>query len=248
MRLIHQLTLLFCLTWSTYSMAGVYNFTNISLSSNEAVPSVESNGYGTFNALYDDEDNVLLYSYNYTLSEGSSVTASHFHGPAEKGQVAGIASSELFGSFLTILEGEETGGIVVEEEEENEHEKEEISNLQCFFGFCIPDLQDNPANEPTLNAGYISGKLILTEEQEKELIDGKWYLNVHTTAHPGGEIRGQLTTNTVDRAIAKFDKKTLILDVSHILVEETIYESSLKLSFDSMGIAYFEILSITQKN
>ena len=38
----------------------------------------------------------------------------------------------------------------------------------------------------------ISGKTTLTAPQAADLMAGKWYVNVHTAAHPGGEIRGQL--------------------------------------------------------
>ena len=38
----------------------------------------------------------------------------------------------------------------------------------------------------------IDGKATLTAEQAKDLVDGKWYFNLHTAANPGGEIRGQL--------------------------------------------------------
>jgi hypothetical protein len=38
----------------------------------------------------------------------------------------------------------------------------------------------------------IDGKATLTAEQEKDLLDGKWYFNLHTSANPGGEIRGQV--------------------------------------------------------
>lgn len=33
----------------------------------------------------------------------------------------------------------------------------------------------------------------LKDDQVKQLLDGKWYVNIHTKANPGGEIRGQLT-------------------------------------------------------
>jgi CHRD domain-containing protein len=41
-------------------------------------------------------------------------------------------------------------------------------------------------------ASPIKGEATLTAEQAKQLADGLWYLNVHTAAHPPGEIRGQL--------------------------------------------------------
>jgi hypothetical protein len=41
-------------------------------------------------------------------------------------------------------------------------------------------------------ASPIDGKATLTAEQAKDLLDGKWYFNLHTAANPGGEIRGQI--------------------------------------------------------
>jgi len=38
----------------------------------------------------------------------------------------------------------------------------------------------------------IDGKATLTAEQAKDLLAGKWYFNLHTSANPGGEIRGQV--------------------------------------------------------
>ncbi|HEY4068489.1 MAG TPA: CHRD domain-containing protein [Burkholderiaceae bacterium] len=38
----------------------------------------------------------------------------------------------------------------------------------------------------------IEGKATLTPAQAADLMGGKWYTNVHTAAHPGGEIRGQV--------------------------------------------------------
>lgn len=38
----------------------------------------------------------------------------------------------------------------------------------------------------------IRGTAILTDDQIADLEAGRWYFNVHTQAHPGGEIRGQV--------------------------------------------------------
>jgi hypothetical protein len=46
------------------------------------------------------------------------------------------------------------------------------------------------ANAPTSPA---EGSAILTDEQAADLMAGKYYINVHTAANPGGEIRGQVT-------------------------------------------------------
>ncbi len=60
--------------------------------------------------------------------------------------------------------------------------------------------------EPGKNAGVViwisekgqpfsspfKGSATLTAEQTAQLMAGQWYVNIHTAAHPGGEIRGQL--------------------------------------------------------
>jgi cytochrome oxidase assembly protein ShyY1 len=49
------------------------------------------------------------------------------------------------------------------------------------------------AGFPTgVTSGSYSNTYILTEAQEAQLLCGQWYVNVHTTTYPGGEIRGQV--------------------------------------------------------
>lgn len=38
----------------------------------------------------------------------------------------------------------------------------------------------------------MEGRATLTAVQAADLLAGKWYVNIHTAAHPGGEIRGQM--------------------------------------------------------
>lgn len=39
----------------------------------------------------------------------------------------------------------------------------------------------------------IKGSATLTATQAAEVMAGKWYVNLHTAANPGGEVRGQVT-------------------------------------------------------
>ena len=43
-----------------------------------------------------------------------------------------------------------------------------------------------PAESP------FKGEATLTPEQAQQFTAGEWYINLHTQAHPGGEIRGQV--------------------------------------------------------
>lgn len=41
-------------------------------------------------------------------------------------------------------------------------------------------------------ASPFKGSATLTDDQAASLLAGQWYVNIHTAANPGGEIRGQL--------------------------------------------------------
>ena len=46
---------------------------------------------------------------------------------------------------------------------------------------------------PSATASPAEGSATLTEAQAADLLAGKLYINIHTAANPGGEIRGQVT-------------------------------------------------------
>ncbi len=46
---------------------------------------------------------------------------------------------------------------------------------------------------PGATASPAEGSATLTDAQAADLVAGKYYVNVHTAANPGGEIRGQVT-------------------------------------------------------
>lgn len=44
-------------------------------------------------------------------------------------------------------------------------------------------------------SGSTSGKITLTEEQEKTLLSGGWYYSYSTASNPQGEVRGQISAS-----------------------------------------------------
>ena len=46
---------------------------------------------------------------------------------------------------------------------------------------------------PNAGASPVEGSATLTDAQAADLVAGKYYINIHTAANPGGEIRGQVT-------------------------------------------------------
>jgi hypothetical protein len=62
-----------------------------------------------------------------------------------------------------------------------------------FHGPAAPG-QNAGVAVPFANAANpIKGEATLTEAQAADLLASRWYVNVHTSANPGGEIRGQVT-------------------------------------------------------
>jgi hypothetical protein len=45
---------------------------------------------------------------------------------------------------------------------------------------------------PNAAASPVKGEATLTDAQAADLLGGKYYINIHTAANPGGEIRGQV--------------------------------------------------------
>lgn len=67
------------------------------------------------------------------------------------------------------------------------------ATMAHFHGPALPGanagIQVPLGNNPT---SPIHGSKVLTNAQIADLMAGKWYVNVHTAANPGGEIRGQV--------------------------------------------------------
>ena len=61
-----------------------------------------------------------------------------------------------------------------------------------FHGPADPGANAPPMVAMSTPTSPIKGTATLTDKQIADLEAGKWYFNVHTMAHPGGEIRGQV--------------------------------------------------------
>lgn len=61
-----------------------------------------------------------------------------------------------------------------------------------FHGPAAVGVNAPPVLPMTSPASPIKGSATLTDSQIADLEAGKWYVNVHTAANPGGEIRGQV--------------------------------------------------------
>ncbi len=61
-----------------------------------------------------------------------------------------------------------------------------------FHGPADPGATAPPVVMVGSASSPISGAAKLTSAQADDLLAGKWYFNIHTQAHPTGEIRGQL--------------------------------------------------------
>jgi hypothetical protein len=103
----------------------------------QEVPPNDSAGKGTATVSFDSDSKKLDWTIEYSGLTGEA-TAAHFHGPAAKGENAGVAVP---------IEDAKSGA---------------------------------------------SGTATLTDAQAADLVAGRLYINIHTAAHPDGEIRGQV--------------------------------------------------------
>ena len=65
-----------------------------------------------------------------------------------------------------------------------------------FHGPAMPGQNAGPVLHISISnsgfSGSSNGTATLTDEQERDLLSGKWYYNIHTPTYPDGEIRAQV--------------------------------------------------------
>jgi hypothetical protein len=62
-----------------------------------------------------------------------------------------------------------------------------------FHGSALPNQNAGVQLGIGVTSNPAVGNAVLSDEQETALLNGLWYVNVHSAAFPGGEIRGQVT-------------------------------------------------------
>jgi len=71
------------------------------------------------------------------------------------------------------------------------------------FGVNAP-IQISFAGFPNATAGSYSNTYTLDAAQEIQILGGLWYVDIHTSTFPGGEIRGQLVEGTLPVELTSF--------------------------------------------
>ncbi|WP_340677943.1 CHRD domain-containing protein [Paraglaciecola sp.] len=81
-----------------------------------------------------------------------------------------------------------------------------------FHGPALPN--QNAGVQVAINVGSnpSSGNTVLTAQQASDLMNSLWYVNIHTSIFPGGEIHGQVLQNVAAPSA------TIVLDLSLLVI------------------------------
>jgi hypothetical protein len=67
------------------------------------------------------------------------------------------------------------------------------ATLMHFHGPALPNQNAGVQVGIGVGSNPAIGNAVISNQQETDLLDGLWYVNLHTTSFSGGEIRGQVT-------------------------------------------------------
>lgn len=138
------------------------------------IPPVETEAEGVADITVDTEAMIVTWRITHEGLTGAPI-AGHFHGPASPEENAPPVidmGDGAYGATREVQDGDDTGAQV-------EANSEAEANS---------DAADGDAMVPNIMEGSIE----VTAGQLADLQNGRYYINIHTEAHPDGEIRGQV--------------------------------------------------------
>lgn len=80
-----------------------------------------------------------------------------------------------------------------------------------FHGPALPNQDAGVQLGIDILSNPSTGNRVLERSQESDLLAGLWYINIHTTEEPGGEIRGQVNVVPIPATIWFFSSGLLAL-------------------------------------
>ena len=124
-------------------------------------------GTGSASLLFDDVTNVLSWVISYSLNTGPS-TVAHFHGRRLSAQTAGPGISSPTQLNIPGIPTTAAG------------------TVSGTFDFDVDAFLGLPSEQPGQPGA------LTRAERIDDLLAGLWYINIHTSVFPSGEIRGQI--------------------------------------------------------
>ncbi|WP_169308920.1 CHRD domain-containing protein [Paracoccus gahaiensis] len=140
------------------------------------VPPVETEARGMADITVDTETMTLTWRITHEGLSGTPI-AGHFHGPASPDENAPPLIDMGDGAYGATRE--------VEDDENADAQADTGSDAEAEASTDAADGDDMAPN-------IMEGTIEVPEEQLADLQAGRYYVNIHTEAHPDGEIRGQV--------------------------------------------------------
>jgi len=155
---------------TTPPVSKIVNFTATMNPAGEVGANLNNNpsGSGTFTATLDTSTNVFTWSFTFQ-GMTTNVTLGHIHGPYVLG-----GGTNSAGVILNFDPATNTPG---------------ATNVTFIKG----GLTGSGGGTITLSGTQLINATVSADSLRKLLLAGNVYVNIHTTANGGGEIRGQIT-------------------------------------------------------
>lgn len=148
------------------------------------VPPVETEGLGMADITVDTEAMTVTWRVTHEGLSGVPI-AGHFHGPASPEENAPPVIDMGDGAYGATREVEDGDDAEAESDTEADASSEAAAGSEA-------EASADAADGDNMVSNIMEGTIEVTDEQLAELQAGRYYINIHTEAHPDGEIRGQV--------------------------------------------------------